>query len=59
MTILAGTGKDAKAGLFGVSTDSRARAQKIEEISPNLRLTCPKHLNDALSQSVYESRAWT
>jgi hypothetical protein len=59
MTIVAGTGKDAEAGLHGVRTDSRAHAQTVEEILPGLRIICPKHVTDALDQSIYESRAWT
>ncbi|MCJ1247930.1 hypothetical protein MMC30_005145 [Trapelia coarctata] len=59
MTIIAGTGKDAEAGLPGVRTNSRAHAQTVEEILPGLRLVCLKSLTDALNQSIYESRAWT
>ena len=59
MTIVAASGEDAQAGLPGVCPRSRAQQQRLEEISPELTLTCPKHIVDALDQSVYESRAWT
>lgn len=59
MTIVAATGGDAQAGLPGVRPKSRAQQRRLEEISPGLRLICPKHMVDALDQSVYESRAWT
>jgi Heterokaryon incompatibility protein (HET) len=59
MTIVAASGEDAQAGLPGVCPKSRAQQQRLEEISPGLRLICPKHIVDALNQSVYESRAWT
>ena len=59
MTILAATGEDAQAGLPGVRPKSRAQQQRLEQISPGLSLICPKHIVDALDQSVYESRAWT
>lgn len=59
MTIVAGNGKDAEAGLSGVRSDSRARAQMVEEILPGLTMMSPKHVVDALDQSIYDSRAWT
>ncbi|RMZ89260.1 hypothetical protein DV736_g3502, partial [Chaetothyriales sp. CBS 134916] len=59
MTIVAASGKDAQAGLPGVCPKSRRQEQRVEEISPGLRLICPKHIVDALNHSVYESRAWT
>ena len=59
MTIVAATGENAQAGLPGVRPNSRAQYQRLEEISPALKLISPRHIVDALNQSVYESRAWT
>lgn len=59
MTIVAGTGKNAEAGLPGLCANSRAHTQIVAEIFPGLRILCLNHDNDALDQSIYESRAWT
>ena len=59
MSIKAASGRDAEAGLPGVDRSANLRAQTVEEVLPNFRLICPKHLSDALNESVYGSRAWT
>lgn len=59
MTIVAGSGEDAEAGLPGVRPYTRAKRQTIAEIRPGLGMVCPKGLCDSLSPSVYRSRAWT
>ena len=59
MSIIAASGRDADAGLPGVGRSSNPRMQTVEEVLPNFRLICPKHLSDALDESVYGSRAWT
>jgi hypothetical protein len=59
LTVIAATGQDANAGLPGVRPNSRGEAQRIVEVMPGLRLVAPRHWDDGLSNSVYDSRAWT
>lgn len=59
MTIIAGSGADATAGLPGVRAYSRDHLQRIEEIRPDMKLLCPQHVCDAMNHSTYASRAWT
>ena len=59
LTIIAATGHDSQAGLPGFRKCTRHERQKIEELKPGLRVTSPKHLSDALEESIYETRGWT
>ncbi len=75
LTVVAGSGKDANAGLQGVRKESRAFHQDIEMVKPGLRLMV-SHLAegmfscllfrssshcflDYISTSQWDSRAWT
>lgn len=59
LTIIAGSGKDANAGLPGVRKESRAFRQEIEEVKPGLRLMVSHLAEDYISTSQWDSRAWT
>jgi len=50
LTVVAGSGKDANAGLPGVRKESRKFHQEIEEIRPGLRLMM-SHLAEGMSLS--------
>jgi hypothetical protein len=59
LTVVAGSGKDANAGLPGVRKESRLILQEIEEIKPGLRLMVSHLAEDYISTSQWDSRAWT
>lgn len=59
LTIVAGSGKDANAGLPGVRKESRTFHQKIEEVKPGLKLMVSHLAEDYISTSQWDSRAWT
>lgn len=59
LTVVAGSGKDANAGLPGVRRESRRLLQEIEEIKPGLRLMVSHLAEDYISTSQWDSRAWT
>lgn len=61
LTILAGTGRDANAGLPGVRFGSRADrgGQYIEEVQPGIRMSFLKPLADYLNLSTHITRGWT
>lgn len=59
LTVIAGSGKDANAGLAGVRKESRAFRQEIEEIKPGLRLMVSHLAEDYIATSQWDSRAWT
>jgi hypothetical protein len=59
LTIVAGSGSDANAGLPGIRKGSRDRFQAVEEVMPGFRMMAPKHVFDAVNQSIWESRGWT
>lgn len=59
LTVVAGSGKDANAGLPGVRKESRVFHQDIEEIHPGLRLMVSHLAEDYISTSQWDSRAWT
>ena len=59
LTIIAATGRDSEAGLPGLHNSTRRKKQTVEELNPELHVTCPRHLADALDQSYYERRGWT
>lgn len=57
LTVVAGSGKDADAGLLGVR--DRHFHQEIEECSPGVRLMVSHLAEDYISTSQWDSRAWT
>nr|KAK5434533.1 hypothetical protein LTR18_010408 [Exophiala xenobiotica] len=59
VTVVAGSGKDANAGLPGVRKESRTFHQDIEEVRPGLRLMVSHLAEDYISTSQWDSRAWT
>jgi hypothetical protein len=59
LTVVAGSGKDANAGLPGVRKESRRFHQEIEEVKPGLRLMVSHLAEDYISTSQWDSRAWT
>ena len=59
LTVVAGSGKDANAGLPGVREESRTLHQEIEEVKPGLRLMVSHLAEDYISTSQWDSRAWT
>ena len=59
LTVVAGSGKDANAGLPGVREESRTLHQEIGEIKPGLRLMVSHLAEDYISTSQWDSRAWT
>ncbi|KAK4947988.1 hypothetical protein LTR10_013041 [Elasticomyces elasticus] len=59
LTVVAGSGKDANAGLPGVRKESRTFHQDIEEVTPGLRLMVSHLAEDYISTSQWDSRAWT
>ena len=59
LTVVAGSGKDANAGLPGVRADSRTLHQEIEEVKPGLKLMVSHLAEDYISTSQWDSRAWT
>ncbi|EXJ95641.1 hypothetical protein A1O1_00763 [Capronia coronata CBS 617.96] len=59
LTVVAGSGKDANAGLPGVRKESRKFHQEIEEVKPGLRLMVSHLAEDYISTSQWDSRAWT
>jgi hypothetical protein len=58
LTVAAGSGKDANAGLPGVRKESRAFHQDIEEVVPGLRLMVAHIAEDYINTSQWDSRAW-
>jgi Heterokaryon incompatibility protein (HET) len=59
LTIVAGTGKDANAGLSGVRKNSRSLRQDIEECKPHTRLAITHLAEDYIRTSKWDTRAWT
>lgn len=59
LTVVAGSGKDANAGLTGVRKKSRKWHQTIEEVVPGVRLMVTHLAEDYISTSQWDSRAWT
>lgn len=59
LTLVAGSGKDANAGLPGVRKESRVFHQEIEEVKLGLRLMVSHLAEDYISTSQWDSRAWT
>ncbi|CAA7263550.1 unnamed protein product [Cyclocybe aegerita] len=59
LTVVAGHGTDANAGLPGLVPGSRKVDQKIEEVLPGVRMTITRGVYDDLSDSRYTSRGWT
>ncbi|OAL40149.1 hypothetical protein AYO20_00569 [Fonsecaea nubica] len=59
LTVVAGSGKDANAGLPGVRKESRTFHQEIEEVKPGMRLMVCHLAEDYISTSQWDSRAWT
>ncbi|KIW73122.1 hypothetical protein PV04_01265 [Phialophora macrospora] len=58
LTVVAGSGKDANAGLPGVRKESRTFHQEIEQVN-GLRLMVSHLAEDYISTSQWDSRAWT
>lgn len=59
VTVVAGSGKDANAGLPGVRKGSRMWHQPIEEVVPGIKLMVCHLAEDYISTSQWDSRAWT
>ncbi len=59
LTIIAGYGHNADAGLPGVRQGSRKAYQNIVQIKPGVSLGVNTSLDELLASSVYNSRAWT
>jgi len=59
LTIVAGDGEDAWAGLQGVEPTSRMMNRPVKEIIPGLKLTKTSEMESLLRKSVYSTRAWT
>ncbi|KAJ8519331.1 hypothetical protein ONZ45_g3729 [Pleurotus djamor] len=59
ITILAGTGNDANAGLPGMQPGTRNFRQSIEQIGPGFRLGFKPTLQDDMKSSTYYKRCWT
>ena len=59
LTILAGEGKDANAGLPGVHFGSRRLIQHIAEVQPGIQMTVIAPLSGILNQSAHITRGWT
>ncbi|KAJ8509363.1 hypothetical protein ONZ45_g8481 [Pleurotus djamor] len=59
ITILAGTGNDANAGLPGMQPGTRNFRQSIEQIGPGFRLAFKPTLQDYMKSSTYYKRCWT
>lgn len=59
ITVVAGSGKDADAGLAGVRKGSRMWHQTIEEVKPGIRLMVTHLAEDYIATSQWDSRAWT
>ena len=59
ITVVAGSGKDANAGLPGVRKDSRMWHQSIEEVIPGTKLMVTHLAEDYIATSQWDSRAWT
>ena len=59
LTLVAGSGKDANAGLPGVRPESRTFRQEIEQMKPDFRLMVAHLAEDYISTSQWDSRAWT
>ncbi|PPQ66802.1 hypothetical protein CVT26_009649 [Gymnopilus dilepis] len=59
LTIIAGHGKDADAGLLGLHPNSRRVNQVVEEVLPGLRMTFVQGVYDSLAECQHTTRAWT
>ena len=59
LTILAGEGKDANAGLPGVHFGSRRLIQHIAKVQPGIQMTVIAPLSGILNQSAHITRGWT
>ncbi|UPK97518.1 hypothetical protein LCI18_008453 [Fusarium solani-melongenae] len=59
LTVVAGCGSDANAGLPGVQIGSRSSVKLAVEVKPGVRLGLYTGLDQLLKNSVYNSRGWT
>lgn len=59
ITVVAGSGKDADAGLPGVRKGSRMWHQPIQEVKDGVKLMVCHLAEDYISTSQWDSRAWT
>lgn len=59
LTVIAGGGSDANAGLPGVRPRTRTFAQAIVQVQRDLRLTAVGEGVELLEKSTYSTRAWT
>ena len=59
LTVVAGSGQNANAGLPGVRKESRMWHQCIEEVVPNVKLMVTHLAEDYIATSQWDSRAWT
>jgi len=59
LTIIAGSGVDANAGLPGVRPGTRIVSQTVGRIRPDLRVTAVGEGTELLMKSRYSQRAWT
>ncbi|KAE9379659.1 HET-domain-containing protein [Stipitochalara longipes BDJ] len=59
LTIVAGDGDDAWAGLQGVEPTPRKINRPVRKIVPGLKMTTMKEMDSLLRRSTYSTRAWT
>lgn len=59
LTIVAGDGDDAWAGLQGIQPTPRKMKRLVKEIVPGLNMTTMKEMDSLLRKSAYSTRAWT
>lgn len=59
LTIIAGYGHNANAGLPGVRKGARKASQNIVQIKPGVSLGVITVLDELIARSVHNSRAWT
>ena len=59
LTVVAGSGQNANAGLPGVRKGSRTWHQSIEEVVPGIKLMVSHLAEDYIATSQWDSRAWT
>ena len=59
LLVVAATGSDANAGLPGIGSTPRRISQRIEKITGTQFITAQPSVQQAIEQSVWNSRGWT
>ncbi|KAL6404521.1 hypothetical protein AUP68_13914 [Ilyonectria robusta] len=59
LTIVAGSGADAQAGLPGVASESRQTSQHTARLNPTTKLALVHSMDWHLQRTVYNQRGWT